>query len=134
MAEANNTDSDLPRRRSSTLLPKADVTLPNLGDIVPYQQAQHRPSLQGPGLPALFVPGVSELLLDGKPILQYKICGKIYTMEKPLNEVISTMTRATVGGRKLAYRLRIIQQPARARACGAGPRCMLFSRCERDVH
>jgi hypothetical protein len=118
-----------PRRRSSTLLPKPDLNLPNLGDIIPLQPggAHPRAATQAASLPALFVPGVTEVLFDGKPIQTYDICGKIYTMEKPNNESVNTMTRLTVGGRKLRYTLSIIQEPARARACGAGPRCKLLA-------
>ena len=122
--ESDKMDSE-PRRKSSTLLPKPDIILPNLGDIVPFQPvgAQSRAPNQPGVLPALFVPGVTEVLLDGKPVAQYNICGKCYTMEKPANESKSTMHRATVGGRNLKYTLDVIQEPARARACGAGPRC-----------
>jgi len=31
--------------------------------------------------------------------------------------------RTTKGGRHLFYRLEVIQQPERARACGSGPKC-----------
>ena len=31
--------------------------------------------------------------------------------------------RTTRGGRRLWYHLEVIQQPERARACGAGPKC-----------
>ena len=117
-----------PRRRSSTILPKPDFRLPNLGDVVPFHLAgaQSHASNQPFSIPALIVPGVTEVLLDGKPVGQYKICGKCYTMEKPANESRSSMQRVTVGGRRLKYTLEVIQEPARARACGAGPRCMLF--------
>lgn len=132
MAEADNGDSDLPRRRSSILLPKFDNILRNLGDISPYQQPQHRHSLSAPSLPALFVPGVSEVLLDGKPLHQYEICGKIYTMARAENETEAHMIRPCVSGRNLRYTLRVIQQPNQARACGAGPRCM-WSFCEGKI-
>lgn len=34
-----------------------------------------------------------------------------------------TVTRVTKEGRKLTYRLTVIQQPERARACGSGAKC-----------
>jgi len=50
--------------------------------------------------------------------------GKGYTMELPPNETTSAVSRVTADGRKLSYRLTVIQHPKRARACGAGARCM----------
>lgn len=44
-------------------------------------------------------------------------------MENPLNETFAECRRATVTGRKLSYRLQVLQQPERARACGAGRKC-----------
>ena len=128
-------DSESTRRPPSTLLPKPDLTLPNLGDIVPFQPAgQPQAPNQAASLPALYVPGVTELLFDGKPVAQYNICGKCYTMERPANENTNSMTRVTVGGRKLKYTLTVIQEPARARACGAGPRCMSSAYRELKIH
>jgi hypothetical protein len=40
--------------------------------------------------------------------------------ETQQNNVIS---RDTKGGRRLWYKLTVIQQPERARACGSGPKC-----------
>lgn len=39
------------------------------------------------------------------------------------NETKSTMTRATKDGRQLTYEMNVLQQPMRARACGAGAKC-----------
>lgn len=39
------------------------------------------------------------------------------------NETESTMTRLTHDGRKLTYEMKVLQQPARARACGSGAKC-----------
>jgi hypothetical protein len=33
------------------------------------------------------------------------------------------LDRVTKGGRRLWYKLTVIQQPERARACGSGPKC-----------
>ena len=124
---SDNMDSET-RRRPSQLLPKPDITLPNLVDSVPFHTggAQSQTPNQPAGIPALFVPGVTEVLYNGNPLVQYKICGQVYTMEKPANESRSEMRRCTLGGRKLKYLLDVIQEPARARACGAGPRCKLL--------
>lgn len=35
----------------------------------------------------------------------------------------SIVSRETKGGRRLWYKMRVIQQPERARACGSGPKC-----------
>jgi hypothetical protein len=43
--------------------------------------------------------------------------------------------RVTKSGRRLFYKLTVIQQPERARACGSGPKCMLESLgCQVGVH
>lgn len=64
------------------------------------------------------------------PQLQLKVrvyyIGNIpYTMPIPVpdNEETSFFTRKTCDGRTLSYELRVLQQPERARACGAGARC-----------
>ena len=126
-AEADSMDSE-PRRKPSQLLPKPDITLPNLADSVPFHAggAQSQTPNRPAGIPALFVPGVTEVLYNGNPLAQYNICGRVYTMEKPANESRSETRRCTNGGRKLKYMLHVLQEPARARACGAGPRCKLF--------
>lgn len=40
------------------------------------------------------------------------------------NETDAVFSRTTMDGRKLTYKLRVIQQPERARACGSGAKCM----------
>ena len=44
------------------------------------------------------------------------------------NELVSTMERQTKDGRTLLYQMEVIQQPERARACGAGAKCMSTQR------
>lgn len=39
------------------------------------------------------------------------------------NETSHTTMRMTKEGRKISYRLTVIQQPERARACGSGAKC-----------
>jgi hypothetical protein len=41
----------------------------------------------------------------------------------PPREGPVVIERHTKGGRTLFYRLEVIQQPERARACGSGPKC-----------
>ena len=44
-------------------------------------------------------------------------------MDKPTNETFAEYSRQTVDGRTLTYKLHVMQQPERARACGAGAKC-----------
>jgi hypothetical protein len=60
---------------------------------------------------------------DGQPVRTYYIEGLPYDMEAPANEDHSTTYRQTFDGRTLKYTLTVLQQPERARACGAGARC-----------
>jgi hypothetical protein len=62
-------------------------------------------------------------LFDGHPVRTYYIEGLPYDMETPANEDHSTTYRQTFDGRTLKYTLTVLQQPERARACGAGARC-----------
>jgi hypothetical protein len=39
------------------------------------------------------------------------------------NETYANSSRITKEGRKITYRLKVIQQPERARACGSGAKC-----------
>ena len=39
----------------------------------------------------------------------------------------NTASKITRGGRKITYNLSVAQQPERARACGAGAKCMYCS-------
>lgn len=43
-----------------------------------------------------------------------------------------TVERKTKGGRTLQYRLTVLQQPERARACGSGSKCE-FDPPSRDI-
>ena len=45
--------------------------------------------------------------------------------QEPTSVVID---RKTKGGRSLQYRLTVMQQPERARACGSGSKCELEAR------
>ena len=64
-----------------------------------------------------------EVYLDGLPLKEYQICGTSFVMQRPENEERNVILRKTIDSRTLQYDLTIIQQPAKARACGAGPRC-----------
>lgn len=47
-------------------------------------------------------------------------------MVPPVNETEHTLSRITREGKNITYKLGVMQQPERARACGAGAKCMLF--------
>ncbi|KAL9110987.1 MAG: hypothetical protein Q9227_004602 [Pyrenula ochraceoflavens] len=49
-------------------------------------------------------------------------------MEKPTNETFAESSRLTFNGRTLTYKLYVMQQPERARACGSGAKCNSFLR------
>ncbi len=76
-----------------------------------------------PPVPEFFIPGVSVLYIDDQPIRTYVVGGLRYNMAQPPNETVSEFSRYTVDGRRLTYRLNVVQQPEKARACGSGPRC-----------
>jgi len=44
-------------------------------------------------------------------------------MMPPHNETEHTVSRITREGKQLTYKLSVMQQPERARACGAGAKC-----------
>lgn len=46
-------------------------------------------------------------------------------MMPPVNETEHTVSRVTREGKNVTYKLSVMQQPERARACGAGAKCML---------
>ena len=51
------------------------------------------------------------------------------------NETTSSATRVTLEGKRLRYNLTVLQQPMRARACGAGAKCKSTSACYcNDLH
>ena len=50
-------------------------------------------------------------------------------MMPPVNEKEHTISRITREGKNITYKLSVMQQPERARACGAGAKCALTSIC-----
>lgn len=116
-AEANNAiDSSLKLR---PLLPKhfddTRIELPHLREFL--KDALNPPSR------SLSVP---TLLVDGRPLKVYEICGKKYIMQiKEKSDPVQVWKRVTQDGRELTYRLEMCQQPRQARACGNGARCKL---------
>lgn len=42
----------------------------------------------------------------------------------PENETEAHFSRITREGKRISYKLSVMQQPERARACGAGAKCM----------
>lgn len=57
---------------------------------------------------------------------QYTIDGKPFVMATVAHESKSSFERVTSEGRRLTYHLEVVQAPARARACGNGPRCQFI--------
>lgn len=119
-ASANHTfDSSLKLR---PLLPKhfdaghlARIELPNLRE-------HFKDSFNPPR--SLSLPS---LLVHGRPLKVYQICGKKYIMQqKEKSEPVQVWKRMTQDGRELTYRLEMCQQPRQARACGNGARCKLL--------
>lgn len=45
----------------------------------------------------------------------------------PSNETEHSISRITREGKKITYKLSVIQQPERARACGAGAKCRFLA-------
>lgn len=65
----------------------------------------------------------SDLVYNSHRLWTYYIENVPYAMEKPENEDYNETCRQTLDGRTLKYTLTVLQQPERARACGAGARC-----------
>jgi hypothetical protein len=121
-------------RRTSLIAPRPGLTLPRLNSIVPVSIGP-RPPVPARGIiPQLYIPGVSTVYLDNRPIGNYIICGLPYNMEKPPNEDNSVYHRTTISNQKLRYELSVIQGPARARACGSGQKCELSNSVVVDDH
>jgi hypothetical protein len=101
--------------------------LPGLKETVGSAYDVPRPLLPQPAstssVPEFFIPGVSVIYIDDQPIRTYVVGGIKYNMAQPPNETMSEFSRYTVDGRRLTYRLNVVQQPEKARACGSGPRC-----------
>ncbi|EXJ91754.1 hypothetical protein A1O3_00304 [Capronia epimyces CBS 606.96] len=101
--------------------------LPGLRDIVGPEINSRRSLLPQPprrlsSIPEFFIPGISVVYFDDKPIVTYTIGGAKYNMAQPGNETRSEHSRMTIDGRRITYRLEVVQQPEKARACGSGPR------------
>lgn len=115
--DANSSGNSIPPQKQLPPISEALRDKPKqLVHIAPHPPApQHQHLLaQLAGYPATY---------DGPPLGLYKILKENYIMEKPVNETEVTCVRETVGRRTLRYRLDVIQEPKKARACGNGPRC-----------
>jgi hypothetical protein len=122
---SSETASETTSRRTSSIAPRPGLTLPRLNSIVPVPLGPRPPVPARGSIPQLYIPGVSTVYIDGRPIGNYWICGAPYNMEKPPNEDNSVYRRTTLSGQHLRYELNVIQGPARARACGSGQKCEL---------
>lgn len=112
---------------------KSRDSLPSLKELL-SEQFRNAPlsrasslSAATSSLPKLVCPGLSQVSLDGRVLKVYNICGKDFTMQAPIeNETVTVFKRTTLSGRILSYRLKVIQEPEKARACGNGPRCKIL--------
>jgi len=99
-------------------------TLPSLHETVGEAYTARRPLLpQPPPAKPLYVPGDTRVYLDELPVETYKVGDSLYNMAQPRNETTNEVSRVTVDNRRLTYILRVVQQPEKARACGAGAKC-----------
>ena len=135
MSSQDNQASSPPLRTPAFIAPRppedpgAD-TLPNLGALFPgvdlnlqSHDKPHDKSTQPNRPPPLVVPGTEiRFYLDDLPVVQYDICGRPFQMTQGVNELKNRYERETVSGRHLRYDIEVVQQPQKARACGAGPR------------
>ena len=58
-----------------------------------------------------------------RQIYQPKMATRMPLMP-PENETEAHFSRITREGKRISYKLSVMQQPERARACGAGAKCM----------
>ena len=105
------------------------IALQHISDLPSQTTAEEEPSATGDWDPDSSEPSPIFSPWDVSPYLRrlrfrtYKIDNMPYTCPVPENEDVSHVQRRTVDGRLLTYRLTVLQQPERARACGAGARC-----------
>lgn len=66
------------------------------------------------------MPGKTDLFLDDLLIKTYRIGDYHYNMQQPPDETRNEFHRTTVDHRYITYTLEVVQQPNKARACGAG--------------
>lgn len=71
----------------------------------------------------LSLPDLNTCAIFRDNLKQYEIDGKPFVMAAVAHESKSSYQRVTAEGRRLTYQLEVVQAPARARACGNGPRC-----------
>ena len=106
--------------------PQSGQVLPRLLDTLEIPPgATAAPRDPGPGSRARHKPYAeeSDLVYNNRRLWTYYIENVPYAMEKPANEDYNETCRQTFDGRTLKYTLTVLQQPERARACGAGARC-----------
>jgi hypothetical protein len=110
--------SPLYQQQSDQILPRLhDLELPSGATAAPRDPslrscARHKPYAEE-----------SDLVCNNHRLWTYYIENVPYAMEKPANEDYNETYRQTFDGRTLKYTLTVLQQPERARACGAGARC-----------
>ena len=98
--------------------------LPGLRDTLGHEIKVQRPIAPVPKRPPdLYVPGVTTCYWGDLPIKVYIIGDRYFSMQQPPNETRNEHIRYTAGGRTLKYKIEVVQQPEKARACGSGKQC-----------
>ncbi|CRG89747.1 Titin [Talaromyces islandicus] len=98
-------------RLLTTLDGSPSPTLPSPGSQLPFPSNNHPP---GPCLPCL--PSTSSYRF----YFQNTNMAASRGLMTPINETEHSVSRISREGKKITYNLKVIQQPERARACGAG--------------
>lgn len=76
--------------------------------------------------PLSFTSSTSKLISDDRNINSKMAATMRPGLMKPINETEHSFSRVTREGKTITYNLKVIQQPERARACGAGAKCKII--------
>ena len=119
LTEVMEGHSDTPPRLESVcrIDLQTELSIPPIQTLLDLAEATSAPK---PAKPQGRDPVIT---VDGLPLKTYILDNMPYTMQHPADESYNSATRRTIDGRTLEYKLHVIQQPQRARACGAGARC-----------
>ena len=126
LTPAANRPEDRAERHPATEAPSKEPcqTLPSIKEALGKEINARRPiAPQPPPVPEFYIPGHSELYLDGLPIRCYRIGKSLFNMQQIPNETRNEFSRITVDHRRITYTLEVVQQPEKARACGSGNKC-----------
>ncbi len=107
-------------------------TLPSLKETLGTEINAKRPIAPQPApIPEFYIPGQSELYLEGLRIRTYRIGKNYFNMQEVPNETTNEFSRTTVDHRRITYTLNVVQQPEKARACGSGTKCKSHAMIDR---